>query len=216
MVRVVEFGDAGELDLLSASLALELLGLLELGKGEDGVDDGGLLHGLEELGGEDAGGAEGLRAGGERLLGLRVEGRVLDEAVHKHAEVVLDLVRLDLGALVLLLDDGNEVAGDLVGDVGGVLPTLVRVDGVHERDLLEAASLADGDADLPAVVDLLEGDGGGNVVVEGDVVLKRLDLDAISVEEDLELLALGGGHGSGDVVGAAGEEADGALIELGL
>ena len=121
MVGVVELGDARQLDLLGAALALELLALLELGEGEDGIDDAGLLDGLEELGGQLAGGAEGLGAGGEGLLRLGVEGRVLDKTVDEDADVVLDLVRLDLRALVLLLDDGDEVASDLIGDVGSVL-----------------------------------------------------------------------------------------------
>ena len=58
VVGVVELGDAREPRLLGAALALELLVLLELGPGQDAVDDARLLDRLEELVGQHALGAE--------------------------------------------------------------------------------------------------------------------------------------------------------------
>lgn len=213
MVGIVELGDSDELNLLGATFPLERLAHLELGKSEDVLDDSGLVDGLEELGIELALGAEGLGASGKAVLRLGVEGRVLDETVDEDAEMVLDLLGLDLASLVLLLDGLNEVGGDLVGDVSHVLSSLVGVDRVDEGDLL-GASVGGGDADLPAVSNLGEGSGGSDPVVEVNVVLEGLNGKLLSVEGDLKGLALGGGHGTGNVVGTPREEADHVGVEL--
>ena len=44
-------------------------------------------------------------------------------------------------------------------------------------------------------------------------VLEALDVELLAVEADLELLSLGGGHGAGDVVRAAGEEGARVSVE---
>jgi len=171
VVGVVELGNSDELDLLGTTLPLELLSHLELGKSEDVLDDSRLVNLLEELGVKLALGAEGLGASSEAVLRLRVEGGVLNETVDEDAQVVLDLLGLNLASLVLLLDGLDEVGGNLVGNVRDVLSSLVGVDGVNEGNLL-SAPVGGGDTDLPAVSDLLEGGRGGDSVVEVNVVLK--------------------------------------------
>ena len=50
-----------------------------------------------------------LGTSGQRLLRLRVERRILNQAVHEHAQVVLDLRQLDIsltGLALLLLHEG--------------------------------------------------------------------------------------------------------------
>ena len=91
----------------------------------------------------------------QRLLGLAVEGWVLNEAVDEDEEVVSDLRRLHLELLVLLGEDGGALLDDLVGYVVAVRAASGGADIVDEADLLEAARVGETDADLPSRVDLL-------------------------------------------------------------
>ena len=75
----------------------------------------------------------------ERLLGLRVEGGVVNERVDKHPQVVLHVEVLDARGLDVLLlavlDPVHHVVHDLVGDVVHVGPALGCANAIHEADL---------------------------------------------------------------------------------
>ena len=76
---------------------------------------------LDELVTEGASGAKGLGLDSHVLLGLRVEGGVLNEAVDEYPEVALDVEGLEVHApLVLLLGRLQQLGDHLVHDVGHV------------------------------------------------------------------------------------------------
>ncbi len=56
----------------------------------------------------------------QSFLGLRIKSRVLNLAVYEDPEVALDLVRLDLNALVFLFDEFLEFINNLVSNVADV------------------------------------------------------------------------------------------------
>ncbi|KAH3681891.1 hypothetical protein WICPIJ_007138 [Wickerhamomyces pijperi] len=102
-------------------------------------------------------------SGGHLFLGLRREGRVLDQTVHEDEHVVSDLEWLDCGVLVFLLDQSTDFLHDLISDVGHMGTTRGRGDGVDEGDLIEGI-VRDCERDLPAafglrVIKLLVDDG---------------------------------------------------------
>jgi hypothetical protein len=133
MVGIIELGDSSQLDFLYATLSLHGLILLVASKGQDGVNDVALLDLLQELVGEFALCSEILGASRQKVFRLTVKGGIFDQAVDKDGEMVLDLIRLDLGtSLVLLLDDLDQMVRDLVGNVRDVATTFRRTDGVHE------------------------------------------------------------------------------------
>ena len=151
--------------------------------------------------------------------------------------MILDLERLDGGGLVLLLDEFDDSADDLVGDVGDVRSSFRRRDRVAVRDLLEL-SFGDGESDLPSFAesfvddggfrdgsshvgsnvsslsDLYSRDGAVDVVyrsgVHLDVRLEVLDLDSFVVEENFDAFG-----DSGHVVDSFLDERDGVLIDRG-
>ena len=77
---------------------------------------------------QDALGAEALHLERHVLFGLRVEGGVLDEAVHEHPDVRADLERLDVDSatLVLLLHRVHQLVHNLVSDVVHMPTTLTK------------------------------------------------------------------------------------------
>ena len=114
VVGVVQLGNAGEPRLLGAILLLELLALLERGPGQDLLHHSAAHHLLDARVARRVLGPEVARARVERLLGLRVKRRVLDERVDEYPEVVLDVRRLEvLAALLLLLDLLQQLRGHL-------------------------------------------------------------------------------------------------------
>mmetsp|Transcript_24179 Transcript_24179/g.55316 ORF Transcript_24179/g.55316 Transcript_24179/m.55316 type:complete len:221 (-) Transcript_24179:469-1131(-) len=125
VVGVIKFCNASELSFLGPAFTLEGLVRLELCELHDRIDNARFLHCLNELV-RKFDGAEGRRLFRHVFLGLRVESRIFNQTVYKHGQVVLDLVRLNLGAaLVLLLHSGLQLLRDLVGDVIHV-PTAFR------------------------------------------------------------------------------------------
>lgn len=123
-VRVVELRNSSKTGTLSTIGLLHRLVLLELGESKDILHNARLGNLLDEVFGKLALGAEGRRFKGEGLLGLRVEGGVLDERVHEDPHVVLDLERLDLSGLVLLRNEG--LAESQPGQSGSVLTACSR------------------------------------------------------------------------------------------
>jgi hypothetical protein len=94
----------GQAAALGAVALLELLLVLEVGERQDAVDDAALGDALEQRRRQLALAAKAQDLGRQGLLGLRVERRVLDVARDEEPQVVLDHERLDVGALVLLVD----------------------------------------------------------------------------------------------------------------
>lgn len=84
---------------------------------------------FDELLRERTGGAKGLDLEGHGLLGLRVKGRVLNEAVDKHPQVALDVERLQIHAsLVLLLGSLQQLGHQLVYYVVDMSPSLQGIE----------------------------------------------------------------------------------------
>ena len=154
-IGVVQLRDPEYCLLLCPALPLKLRDLLELGPGKDPVNQAALHYGFDVLCRELCGRSEVLGPQGHVLFSLGVEGRILDERVHKNPHVILHVMRLDLHTLVLPIGGLADLLGDLVDDVLDVLPTLVRADTVDERDLFEL-SVRERDADLPPVAARLE------------------------------------------------------------
>lgn len=61
--------------------------------------------------------AEKLGLSSEGLLGLRIEGWILNQTVNKGPEVLLDLRKLNVKVFVLLVDDIEEVRAYLIGNM---------------------------------------------------------------------------------------------------
>jgi len=118
--------------------------------------------------------------------------------------VILDLIRSDLRALVLLLDKGLEVGGNLVGNVIDVSSALGGTNGIDERDLLET-TVRGGDPDLPTIVHLFIGNGSLDVIKEFQVRLKALDWDLGTIQSDNKALTGAVGHATSNVVGTLGQ-----------
>jgi len=74
--------------------------------------------------------------GVERLLGLRVERRVLDQAVHKHEHVLLDDRRLEHDVFVLLGDTLEDLGREHTRNVVDMLASARRADTVDEAHLI--------------------------------------------------------------------------------
>mmetsp|Transcript_20803 Transcript_20803/g.31270 ORF Transcript_20803/g.31270 Transcript_20803/m.31270 type:complete len:245 (+) Transcript_20803:855-1589(+) len=124
MIGVIQLDNSCQLGLLGATLTLESLILLELGIAQNGIN-GGLLHLLQKLIRKIHFLSKGRRTRREVLLRLTVKCRVLNEAVDKHGEMILDLVGFNLGAsLVLLLDGCLQCLGNLIGDIIDMSSTL--------------------------------------------------------------------------------------------
>lgn len=140
VVGIFEFWDAEQLVLLPASSeVLSHLGLLFRSRDlHDEINDTrveNLLHeGIRQLNLT----SEVVSLCVERLLRLRVEGRILNLSINEHPQVVLDVLWLDHGLLlVLFVDDLNDLFRYLVGDVLDMSATARRADTVDETDLLE-------------------------------------------------------------------------------
>jgi len=134
--------------------------------------------------------------------------------------VILDLEWFHGRVLVLLIDHLRQMLHDLVVDIVDVATSLSCRYTVDKRHLLKAQIRA-GDGHLPAVVDLLVDELAGYLVselvglvviieVELAVVLEFVDGQSLVVEVDLDARC-----GGGDVVGAASEQGDGVVVELG-
>ena len=138
---------------------------------------------LQRLLGQLARRPERRRFRGQRLLGLRVEGRVLDLRRHKDREVLAHHRRFHLD-LLLGLEVVHDVRDDLVGNVVDVGAALGGPDAVDEGDLEVPVDGRVGDDDAPALVGV--GDGGRAHELGGvDGEVLALDERAVPVYLDL-------------------------------
>mmetsp|Transcript_73219 Transcript_73219/g.212024 ORF Transcript_73219/g.212024 Transcript_73219/m.212024 type:complete len:322 (-) Transcript_73219:780-1745(-) len=178
---------------------LHVDGLLGFGPLEHSVDDARVQHALHRCVCDVALGPELRGLQGHRLLGLGVEGRVHDQAIHKHPQVVSHVIRLDVHAALvlrigLLVDGIDELVSD-VEHMGAALRGADRVDEGHLREL----PVGQGDNVLPTVpttviyLGLVVG-----LEVEIDIVLELLDAGRAVVQEHLAALVgrAGGVHDS--------------------
>mmetsp|Transcript_34615 Transcript_34615/g.112611 ORF Transcript_34615/g.112611 Transcript_34615/m.112611 type:complete len:515 (-) Transcript_34615:404-1948(-) len=206
-VGVLELRDAEE-PLLHAEVALvEVLCELALAHRFrpllQGIQKTALQHLVDEVLGELALGAEAFPLARQRLFGLRVEGRVLNEAVHEDPEVAFHMLRLHGQAPLHLPSLLHDSMHDLVADMVDVRATAGRVDRIDETHLLEAAAVSESDGDLPPVVDDLAHAEGIRRQVKPDIIPEGVHLEQLAVEVDLAAAVRGGGH----VVGAAPHDA---------
>mmetsp|Transcript_58836 Transcript_58836/g.168974 ORF Transcript_58836/g.168974 Transcript_58836/m.168974 type:complete len:955 (+) Transcript_58836:1131-3995(+) len=198
-VRILAASVVGILQLRHASQPIDLAGFRRqiLSEGnlrfrhcghQDQVADATIRNFLQELFGQLAAGAKLGLFRHQSFLGLRVEGRVLDEAPDEDPQVSLDVVRLDVDPalhyfLALLLDLAQDRLHNLVRDVRHVRASADGADGVHEAHLVEA-SLGQADADLPTLPALLvdRGHPDPGEKIEVRVVLETFDVQLLSVQ----------------------------------
>lgn len=109
VVGVHELVHARNALLLAAAGLGELHLALEVSVAKHLLDNAGLGDLLEEVLAELEARAKGAHLGLERLLGLRVKVRVVNECVDKDPQVVAHKEWLDGHTLVLLLNDGLQV-----------------------------------------------------------------------------------------------------------
>ena len=209
VVGVHQLGQADDARPLGPVRLLERAVLLERRERQHALGDARVGDLPDELLGEVALGAERARPQRQRLLGLRVEGRVLDHRVDEHAQVGLDHERLGLAPPVLLDQRLAQRLGDLVDDQVDVRAPLGGADPVDERDLLELP-VRRRDDDLPAVADLDRGPGGVRArQVQPDVLAEGADGHALAVERDGAAAA----EHARDVVGALAHQVDDVVLE---
>jgi hypothetical protein len=134
---------------------------------------------------------------------LRVESGVLDQRIDEDPHMVFDLMRLNWGCLVLLLDLLHQSGRDLGCNSFHVGTSLDCRNGIGKRDLLHL-TVRQGKANLPSAVfrSLVDDHWlhhgttsslfllflSGSRQVHVNVLLETLDFDSLVVKEDLAIL----------------------------
>ena len=217
-IGVVEFGNARELDLLGAALAVERLPVAKAAVGENVLGDFALFDLFEEIRRQLERGTKGLFGRRQKILGLAVKGRVLNEAIDKDGEVVDDERLFDFraAALVFLFERLDQMARHLVGEVIDVRAALVRGNAVDKGDLRRHRVETGRHGHLPTAVVAGVRHGLFHRGDAADVVLEGFDGQFFAVQPDLDALAAAAesAHGAGNVVGALGKERHRVVVEV--